>query len=50
MTLDEREPYIFCIKLMILKIRQVCDGEITLEELREFRKGMEESDKQILMN
>jgi len=44
MTEEEKAPYIYCIKLMIMKIRQVCDGEITLDELIIFRKNMEESE------
>lgn len=31
----------FCMKLLIRKICEVCDGDITLDELKEFRREME---------
>ena len=39
---EQIESYKYCLQIMIAKIRQVCDGDITLDQFREWRKGMEE--------
>ena len=38
---DINDGYIFCLKLLIDTIYRVCDGELSIEDLREFRRSMD---------
>jgi len=39
---DELEGYNYCLKLCIEIISGVCDGRITLEQMQNFRRNMEQ--------
>ena len=43
----ELECYAICIGLMIEQITGVCDGKITIEQLRVFRNNMDGSGGQV---
>jgi hypothetical protein len=40
----------YCIKLLILKIREICDGDITLDQLKDFRREMENEEYTRVIN